>query len=162
MTVINKNSLKFGLSLKLSLIGSEAFKFTSSLYIFKITGDFWLVTILYLIIQIPSLIIYLFSSKIIKKFQNDKNILLISDLLSSFSLLILLIVFLSIHQVSAFAFSIILIFINTILGFIHSFRFIYLKNIIYYLANNKKEMSNLNIISSFATSIGFLFQHYFL
>ncbi|MDW2929292.1 hypothetical protein R7X75_02485 [Mesomycoplasma ovipneumoniae] len=40
MTIFFKNSIKFTSSLSTSLIGSEAFKFSSSLYIFKITGDF--------------------------------------------------------------------------------------------------------------------------
>ncbi|MBG0730903.1 hypothetical protein [Mycoplasma sp. 'Moose RK'] len=156
MRIFLKNSLKYTISLATSLIGSEAFKFSSSLYIFKVTGDFWLVTILYLLIQIPNLIVYLFSSKIIQKWKNSKLALLNSDLLSIFSLLLLLIIFFSIKNPLIFSFSIILILINTLLGFIHSFRFIYLKDIVYYLSNNKMEMTNLNIFSTFAAAIGFL------
>ncbi|WP_337895926.1 MFS transporter [Mesomycoplasma ovipneumoniae] len=156
MTIFFKNSIKFTSSLSTSLIGSEAFKFSSSLYIFKITGDFWLVTILYLLIQIPNLIVYLFSSKIVQKWKNDKIILLISDILSVFCLAFLLIIFFSLANSRLFTFSIILILVNTLLGFIHAFRFIYLKNIVYYLANNEKQMQNINVFSSFATAMGFL------
>ncbi|WP_341513295.1 MFS transporter [Mesomycoplasma ovipneumoniae] len=156
MTIFFKNSIKFTSSLSTSLIGSEAFKFSSSLYIFKITGDFWLVTILYLLIQIPNLVVYLFSSKIVQKWKNDKIILLISDILSVFCLAFLLIIFFSLVNGQIFTFSIILILVNTLLGFIHAFRFIYLKNIVYYLANNEKQMQNINVFSSFATAMGFL------
>ncbi|MHA0305689.1 MFS transporter [Mesomycoplasma ovipneumoniae] len=156
MTIFFKNSIKFTSSLSTSLIGSEAFKFSSSLYIFKITGDFWLVTILYLLIQIPNLVVYLFSSKIVQKWKNDKIILLISDILSVFCLAFLLIIFFSLANIQLFTFSIILILVNTLLGFIHAFRFIYLKNIVYYLANNEKQMQNINVFSSFATAMGFL------
>ncbi len=156
MTIFFKNSIKFTSSLSTSLIGSEAFKFSSSLYIFKITGDFWLVTILYLLIQIPNLVVYLFSSKIVQKWKNDKIILLISDILSVFCLAFLLIIFFSLANSQIFTFSIILILVNTLLGFIHAFRFIYLKNIVYYLANNEKQMQNINVFSSFATAMGFL------
>ncbi|WP_341420673.1 MFS transporter [Mesomycoplasma ovipneumoniae] len=156
MTIFFKNSIKFTSSLSTSLIGSEAFKFSSSLYIFKITGDFWLVTILYLLIQIPNLVVYLFSSKIVQKWKNDKIILLISDILSVFCLAFLLIIFFSLVDSQIFTFSIILILVNTLLGFIHAFRFIYLKNIVYYLANNEKQMQNINVFSSFATAMGFL------
>ncbi|MHA0261410.1 MFS transporter [Mesomycoplasma ovipneumoniae] len=156
MTIFFKNSIKFTSSLSTSLIGSEAFKFSSSLYIFKITGDFWLVTILYLLIQIPNLVVYLFSSKIVQKWKNDKIILLISDILSVFCLAFLLIIFFILANSQIFTFSIILILVNTLLGFIHAFRFIYLKNIVYYLANNEKQMQNINVFSSFATAIGFL------
>ncbi|WP_337904396.1 MFS transporter [Mesomycoplasma ovipneumoniae] len=156
MTIFFKNSIKFTSSLSTSLIGSEAFKFSSSLYIFKITGDFWLVTILYLLIQIPNLVVYLFSSKIVQKWKNDKIILLISDILSVFCLVFLLIIFFSLANSQLFTFSIILILVNTLLGFIHAFRFIYLKNIVYYLANNEKQMQNINVFSSFATAMGFL------
>ncbi|WP_211305404.1 MFS transporter [Metamycoplasma auris] len=45
---------------------------------------------------------------------------------------------------------------NTCLGIIHSFRFIYLKNVVYYIATNNKEMKTLNISNSFATSFGLL------
>ncbi|MCP9306835.1 MFS transporter [Mesomycoplasma ovipneumoniae] len=156
MTIFFKNSIKFTSSLSTSLIGSEAFKFSSSLYIFKITGDFWLVTILYLLIQIPNLVVYLFSSKIVQKWKNDKIILLVSDILSVFCLAFLLIIFFSLANSQIFTFSIILILVNTLLGFIHAFRFIYLKNIVYYLANNEKQMQNINVFSSFATAMGFL------
>ncbi|MDW2834356.1 MFS transporter [Mesomycoplasma ovipneumoniae] len=156
MTIFFKNSIKFTSSLSASLIGSEAFKFSSSLYIFKITGDFWLVTILYLLIQIPNLVVYLFSSKIVQKWKNDKIILLVSDILSVFCLAFLLIIFFSLANSQIFTFSIILILVNTLLGFIHAFRFIYLKNIVYYLAQNEKQMQNINVFSSFATAMGFL------
>ncbi|WP_348602568.1 MFS transporter [Mesomycoplasma hyopneumoniae] len=156
MTNFIKNACKYTSSLNFSLVGSEAFKFSSSLYIYKITGDFWLVTILYLLIQLPSLIVYLFSTKIVKRWENDKLILLISDLFSALVLGILLIIFFFGLDIKTYQFSIILIFFNTLLGFIHSFRFIYLKNIVYFLAQNQKQMVNINILSTFATSMGFL------
>lgn len=110
MTNFIKNACKYTSSLNFSLVGSEAFKFSSSLYIYKITGDFWLVTILYLLIQLPSLIVYLFSTKIVKRWENDKLILLISDLFSALVLGILLIIFFFGLDIKTYQFSIILIF----------------------------------------------------
>ncbi|WP_322913019.1 MFS transporter [Mycoplasmopsis felis] len=151
-----KNSIKYTSSLSISLVGSETFKFASSLYIYKITGDFWLVTILYLLIQIPSLIIYLLSSKITSLKFNNKYVLFFCDVLSFLTLGILLTLFFLLPKSESKAFSIILITFSTILGFIHSLRFIYLKNIVYYITYNNKQLHNINILSTFGTSFGFL------
>lgn len=151
-----KNSIKYISSLSISLVGSETFKFASSLYIYKITGDFWLVTILYLLIQIPSLIIYLLSSKITSLKFNNKYVLFFCDVLSFLTLGILLTLFFVLPKSESKAFSIILITFSTILGFIHSLRFIYLKNIVYYITYNNKQLHNINILSTFGTSFGFL------
>ncbi|SYV89693.1 Uncharacterised protein, partial [Metamycoplasma alkalescens] len=51
--------------------------------------------------------------------------------------------------------SVVLIVFNTLLGFIHAFRFIYLKNVVYYISQNNKQMKIINISNSFATSFGF-------
>ncbi|UWV84330.1 hypothetical protein [Mycoplasmopsis felis] len=150
-----KNSIKYTSSLSISLVGSETFKFASSLYIYKITGDFWLVTILYLLIQIPSLIIYL-SSKITSLKLNNKYVLFFCDVLSFLTLGILFTLFFVLPKSESKAFSIILITFSTILGFIHSLRFIYLKNIVYYITYNNKQLHNINILSTFGTSFGFL------
>ncbi|MCU9939819.1 hypothetical protein NW739_03630 [Mycoplasmopsis felis] len=151
-----KNSIKYTSSLSISLVGSETFKFASSLYIYKITGDFWLVTILYLLIQIPSLIIYLLSSKITSLKFNNKYVLFFCDVLSFLTLGILLTLFFLLPKSESKAFSIILITFSIILGFIHSLRFIYLKNIVYYITYNNKQLHNINILSTFGTSFGFL------
>ncbi|WP_322958417.1 hypothetical protein RRG49_04115 [Mycoplasmopsis felis] len=151
-----KNSIKYTSSLSISLVGSETFKFASSLYIYKITGDFWLVTILYLLIQIPSLIIYLLSSKITSLKLNNKYVLFFCDVLSFLTLGILFTLFFVLPKSESKAFSIILITFSTILGFIHSLRFIYLKNIVYYITYNNKQLHNINILSTFGTSFGFL------
>lgn len=150
------NLYKYTGSLAISLIGSEAFKFASSLYIYRITGDFWLVSILYLLIQLPTIIVYIFSSKIVDFFKrlSDKSILFICDVISVLFLASLIAMFFAIKD--SYIFSILLIIISAILGFIHSFRFIYIKNIVYYVATNEKQIWKINIGSSFATSVGFM------
>ncbi|AJR12347.1 Uncharacterised protein [Mesomycoplasma dispar] len=156
MIVFQKNFYKYTASLAISLIGSEAFKFASSLYIYRITEDFWLVTILYLLIQFPTIIVYLFSSKIVAKFTkiSDKAILFICDLISILFLITLIPMFFLIKN--SYIFSILLISISSIVGFVHSFRFIYIRNIVYFIANNDSQMWKTNIGSSFATSVGFV------
>lgn len=156
MMHFRNNLYKYTSSLATSLIGSEAFKFASSLYIYHITGDFWLVSILYLLIQLPTIIVYFFSSKIVtilKKFSS-RLILFICDLLSFLLLISLIGMFFGIHN--SYIFSILLITISSLLGFVHSFRFIYIKNIVYYIAKDDQQMWKMNIGSSFATSIGFM------
>lgn len=160
MTKFKVNNLKYTGSLTLSLIGSEAFKLGSSIFIFKFTGNLWLVTFLYLLIQLPSIIVYLFSSKIVKKVKNDKFILLVCDLLSFAILIPPLITFIILNKDDSnkdlkTTLSIILITFSTILGFIHSFRFIFLKSIIYFIADNNDQMQKFNASNSLATSLGF-------
>ncbi|MDC8911989.1 hypothetical protein PR245_02940, partial [Metamycoplasma hyosynoviae] len=58
-----KNKIKYSSSLILSMIGSEAFKLGTAIYIYKFTNSFWLVSILYLLIQIPTFISYLLNYK---------------------------------------------------------------------------------------------------
>ncbi|MEA4162349.1 MFS transporter [Mycoplasma sp. 4404] len=151
---LNANLWKYISSISLSSIGSEAFKLTSSLYIYKITGDFWLVTLLYLLVQLPSLIIYAISSKLVKLLP-DRVALLICDIASSILLIIPLgTYFAFINNLSTHTFSIILIVTSTLLGTVHSYRFIHIKNILYFLAKDKNELNKFNIGNSFAISIG--------
>lgn len=149
----NFNLFKYVSAVGISLIGSEAFKISSAIYIYKISGDFWLVTLLYLLIQLPSIIIYIFSNKLVKILK-DKTALLLTDILSAFFLLIVFII--SIWFLTSNIFSIILIVLSTILGTIHSYRFIHLKNVLYYLATDEKTLKSFNIGNSLATSIGFV------
>ncbi|VEU58838.1 MFS transporter [Mycoplasmopsis gallinacea] len=155
-TTWKTNLIKYISAISVSSIGSEAFKLGSSLYIYKITGDFWFVTMMYLLIQLPSVIVYLLSSKIINLFK-DKTILFVSDIISSLVLFILLIVqfFLS-EKLNSNEFSIILIIVSCLLGFIHSYRFIHLKNILYYVAPDEKALSKFNLGNSLSLSISFV------
>ncbi|WP_434336813.1 MFS transporter [Mesomycoplasma conjunctivae] len=156
MTTFKHNFYKYTTSLSISLIGSEAFKFASSLYIYKITGDFWLVSILYLLIQLPSIIVYFFSQLIVNRTKKikDKTILLFCDLISAFVLAGSVLLFFILQN--NFSFSIILIVVSSTVGFIHSFRFIYIKNIVYYIAKNNEQLKKINIATSLATAIGFV------
>lgn len=161
MSKFKINNLKYTSSLTLSLIGSEAFKLGSSIFIFKFTGNLWLVTFLYLLLQLPSVLVYLFSSEIVKKVKSDKLILLICDLLSFAILIPPLITFIILNKDDSnndlkTTLSIILITFSTLLGFIHSFRFIFLKNIIYFIADNNDQMQKFNATNSLATSLGFI------
>lgn len=153
MKEFRTNTIKYTTSLTLSLIGSEAFKLGTSIFIYKFTGNLWLVTALYLLVQLPSILVYIFSSKIVKKFKNDKLILLFSDIVSFVLLIPTLITFFLTQNNKIL--SIVLIVFNTLLGFIHAFRFIYLKNVVYYISQNNKQMKIINISNSFATSFGF-------
>ncbi|MCV3753409.1 hypothetical protein OF364_01080 [Mycoplasma enhydrae] len=153
MNTFRQNSWKYTSSLTLSLIGSEAFKLGSSIFIYKFTGNLWLVSLLYLLIQVPSIIVYIFSTKIVKKIKNDRLILLLSDILSIVLLVPSLIIFFFTQNKTIL--SIVLIVISTLLGFVHSFRFVFLKNVVYYITSNNEQMKTVNIATSFATSLGF-------
>ncbi|WP_036464546.1 MFS transporter [Mycoplasmopsis sturni] len=158
LNTYTKNLSKYISSVGISAIGSEAFKLASSLYIYKITGDFWLVTIFYLLIQIPSLIVYAFSSKLIKLLP-DRKALLICDITSSIILVIPLILsfwFLNLNSNGFSYFSIVLIIVQSLLGFIHSYRLIHLKNIIYYVANSDNELHKMNTGFSLGLGISFV------
>lgn len=63
---MTKNLVKYTAAIFLSLIGSEILKLSTSFYIYKQTGNFWTVTLFYLMTQIPNLITYLLSGKFIK------------------------------------------------------------------------------------------------
>ncbi|AXE61035.1 methylase [[Mycoplasma] phocae] len=154
MTIFKKNSINYTTSLALSLIGSEAFKLGSSIFIYKFTGNLWLVTLLYLFIQLPSILVYIFSSKIVQRIKNNKLVLLLSDLTSVILLIPSLVIFFFTDNKSIL--SLILIICSSILGFINAFRFVFLKNIVYFITNNNEELKTINIANSFATSFGFL------
>ncbi|MDD1375091.1 methylase, partial [Metamycoplasma hyosynoviae] len=151
-----KNKIKYSSSLILSMIGSEAFKLGTAIYIYKFTNSFWLVSILYLLIQIPTFISYLLNYKIIKK-RNLKHILLWTDIIS-FSILATILIgyFVIIKSNNLFGFSIFLLVINSLLSIVHSFRFIALKTIIYNISNNEKDVKTYNVLTTISTSIAFL------
>ncbi|MFA7701329.1 hypothetical protein ABC565_01290 [Mycoplasmopsis synoviae] len=150
---IKWNLIKYFNSISISLIGSEAFKLASSFYIFKITGSFWLVTILYLLIQLPYIIIYSFSNKLIKILK-DKNAHVLCDISSA---IFLGIVFgISFWYLQEELFSVVLITLSTILGTIHAYRFIHLKNVLYYITSNYDNLKKFNIANSIALSVGFV------
>ncbi|MDD1373949.1 methylase, partial [Metamycoplasma hyosynoviae] len=151
-----KNKIKYSSSLILSMIGSEAFKLGTAIYIYKFTNSFWLVSILYLLIQIPTFISYLLNYKITKK-RNLKYILLWTDIIS-FSILATILIgyFVIIKSNNLFGFSIFLLVINSLLSIVHSFRFIALKTIIYNISNNEKDVKTYNVLTTISTSIAFL------
>ncbi|MDC8920677.1 hypothetical protein PR253_03195 [Metamycoplasma hyosynoviae] len=156
MKMQTKNKIKYSSSLILSMIGSEAFKLGTAIYIYKFTNSFWLVSILYLLIQIPTFISYLLNYKIIKK-RNLKHILLWTDIIS-FSILATILIgyFVIIKSNNLFGFSIFLLVINSLLSIVHSFRFIALKTIIYNISNNEKDVKTYNVLTTISTSIAFL------
>ncbi|MGZ9800211.1 methyltransferase domain-containing protein [Mycoplasma sp. AC1221] len=154
MKYFKSNLLKYILAISLSSIGSEAFKLSSSLYIFKFTGDFWVVSLLYILMQLPTLITYLFANKIIK-FLKDKNALFLADILSVITLIIPLVAFFFIFKNAHTPwFSYLLLSINILISLIHSYRFIHLKNIVYHYASSQKELRNINAGFSVAISLG--------
>lgn len=147
------NYCKFTGALTLSLIGSEAFKLGASIYILKLTGDYWLVAILYLLIQIPSLLVYCFSHYLVQKITKIRATLLLVDLLSATILVVFVAVFHTLNQTSLANG---LIVINALLGLIHAFRFIFLKELVYYVANNAQTMKTYNSLNSLGMGFGFL------
>ncbi|BAQ54515.1 hypothetical protein MARG145_0535 [Mycoplasmopsis arginini] len=160
-----KNKIKYSSSLVFSMIGSEGFKLATAVYIYKFTSSFWLVSLLYLLIQVPTFISYLLNKKITERWKL-KNILFICDLLSLSILAIILISsFFVIKQNTSpgdgntnsyFVFSIFLLVINVFLNIIHSFRFVALKSIIYYLSSNKKDIKTYNFLTVLLTSTSIL------
>ncbi|MGX9340146.1 MULTISPECIES: hypothetical protein [unclassified Mycoplasma] len=150
------NKTKYASSLIISMIGSEAFKLGTAIYIYKFTSSFWLVSLLYLLIQIPVFISYLLNKKIASKLKL-KNILIATDFISVGVLMVILISsFFFIKNNSLQAFSIFLLITNIILNIIHSFRFIALKSVLYYLSNNNKDIKTYNVLTTIATALAFL------
>ncbi|MGX9389144.1 hypothetical protein [Mycoplasma sp. 327] len=150
------NKTKYASSLIISMIGSEAFKLGTAIYIYKFTSSFWLVSLLYLLIQIPVFISYLLNKKIASKLKL-KNILIATDFISVGVLMVILISsFFFIKNNSLQAFSIFLLITNIILNIIHSFRFIALKSVLYYLSNNNKDIKTYNVLTTIVTALAFL------
>ncbi|WP_051789161.1 MFS transporter [Mycoplasma buteonis] len=93
------------------------------------------------------------------KLLSDRKALLFCDILSAFVLIIPLI-WIFIYQDNPnnklSSFSIVLIVIQSLLGFIHSYRFIHLKNIVYYVASDDSELKKMNIGFSLGLGISFV------
>ncbi|AKJ20666.1 hypothetical protein MSHv_01890 [Mycoplasmopsis synoviae] len=53
-------------------------------------------------------------------------------------------------------FSVVLITLSTILETIHAYRFIHLKNVLYYITGNYDNLKKFNIANSIALSVGFV------
>lgn len=145
---MTKNLVKYTAAIFLSLIGSEILKLSTSFYIYKQTGNFWTVTLFYLMTQIPNLITYLLSGKFIK--FNAKQCLVWSDVMSVVLLLILLMVFLVKNKSIL---SVLILIINSLIALVHAFRFIHLKNIIYFISDNFTNIKKYNWSNTWATSI---------
>lgn len=150
------NVYKYSSAICISTIGSEAFKLGASFYIYKLSDSYWFVSIFYLLIQFPSILTYFFSAKIVKILK-DKTALVLTDLVSTFFLAILLFVaiFYLKESKNLNFFSILLIVFNTILGFIHAYRFIHLKNILYFVSKNNFELKKFNVGNTLAVSLAF-------
>ncbi|WP_406615932.1 hypothetical protein ACJA25_01220 [Mycoplasmopsis hyopharyngis] len=150
------NKTKYSSSLIISMIGSEAFKLGTAVYIYKFTNSFWLVSLLYLLMQVPTFISYLLNNKITKKWKL-KNILFICDVISSIILGIILITYFVIQKYNQiYVFSIFLLVINIFLNIVHSFRFVALKSILYFISKDKKDIKTYNSLTIIATSISLL------
>ncbi|VEU59238.1 MFS transporter [Mesomycoplasma neurolyticum] len=148
------NLYKYIIAIFISLIGSGAFKLGTSLYMFKFEGNQWNIASMYLLIQIPTLVIYFFSKRISK--INSKFSLVISDILSLFLLIISIFLYF-LYSKESKLFSILMIIINSLLGFVHAFRFIHLRNILYYCSSHEKEIKKYNYLNSWATTLSFVF-----
>lgn len=150
-----ENKSKYSIALIFSMIGSEAFKLGSAIYIYKFTTSFWLVTLLYLLIQVPVFISYLLNKKVTEKLKL-KNILIATDIISVFVLAIVLSSsFFFVKYNRLFVFSVFLLIINVVLNIIHSFRFVALKASLYYLSQNKKDIKTYNVLTIIATALAF-------
>ncbi|WP_033160873.1 hypothetical protein [[Mycoplasma] collis] len=148
------NLFKYIFAIFISLIGSESFKLGSSLYIFRFQGSQCFIVLMYLLIQVPAFIIYIFSKKLSK--INSKFSLILSDILSIFLLSLSIVFFFTLSKNFEKVFSISLIVLNSALAFVHSFRFIHLKNILYFCTKIEEEVKKYNYVTTWATSIAFL------
>lgn len=148
----NKNIYKFVGSSFISMVGSEALKLGSAIYVMKITGDYWLTSILYLLIQLPSIFTYSFAGYVSKKIIL-KKILVISDLLSIAVLIIILILNLTIKE-SYFSYS--LLILNAVFGTIHSFRFPAFRGSINQITTDFDQIKKVNILLSKTTVISLI------
>ncbi|MCU9932574.1 hypothetical protein NWQ33_01190 [Mycoplasmopsis cynos] len=132
------NKFKYTSALIISILGTEAVKLSSSVYIFKLTENFWLVSLFYLFIQLPALIVYIFGPKIVQKFTN-KQIIFFADFSSFLVVLIVFVIYFLIDtNIYGHTFSWILTISSSLYGLFNSFRFLAIKNIIFYLSNNSR------------------------
>ncbi|WP_117274913.1 MFS transporter [Mycoplasmopsis edwardii] len=147
------NKFKYTLALIISIMGTEALKIASAVYIFKLTDSFWLQSIFFLILQLPSIFIFLSGSKILNRFTN-KQIIFFADISSLTVVLIVLTIFLSIDATKyANFFSWVLIISGSLYSLFNAVRFLAVKNIIFYLSNNSNDMKKYNLLNN----IGILF-----
>ncbi|VEU64307.1 hypothetical protein [Mycoplasmopsis cynos] len=163
------NKFKYTSALIISILGTEAVKLSSSVYIFKLTENFWLVSLFYLFIQLPALIVYIFGPKIVQKFTN-KQIIFFADFSSFLVVLIVFVIYFLIDtNIYGHTFSWILTISSSLYGLFNSFRFLAIKNIIFYLSNNSHDMKQYNLFNSLGLSfasflspiLGFLLFKYF-
>ncbi|AKF41294.1 membrane protein [Mycoplasmopsis canis] len=143
------NRTKYTSALIISVLGTEIMKLSASVYAFKLTESFWFVTLFYLAMQIPSIFVFFFGSKIVNRFK-DKQMIFFADFSSFIVVTSVLITFLSTDlNHNGHSFSILLLVANAFYSFFNSIRFLAVRNIIFHLSNNNNDMKLYNILNSF-------------
>ncbi|MGZ9761970.1 hypothetical protein ACXYRQ_00620 [Mycoplasma sp. 394] len=152
MVSINRqitNKIYWFIAVFVLFFGSQGFQIGASVYIFQSLNNLWYITLYYILIQVPMIFVFIFGPKIIKLFKS-KNILIFSDSASIFILLIVLIIAFKTHD-KALSYS--LIVASGLFSIVNSFRILAFKNIVYYLANQSKELPIFNITNALAIAI---------
>ncbi|MCU4706335.1 hypothetical protein [Mycoplasma sp. CSL7503-lung] len=162
---ISFNKLKYTLGMFLSILATITFRFNSSIFIAANIHNDWFVSLFYLMIQLPSVIIYFLGPNLAKKFS-PKQLIFIADFGSILFLLILLISNIFIDNITILLIGIFIV--NTVYAFSDGIRLIATKNIVYYSSIDSNTLHSFNILNILAYGsatflspiLGFLIEKY--
>lgn len=157
------NMLIFALAMVISQTAIETFNVTSTLYALNNTGQVWMAALVQILRYLPTLIAFAVAPLIIKKF-NHRTIIIVSEIISS--ILLFIAVFVAIFTLNKPELKnavlgqsplIITIYIVVILwNVFNAGRFLALKQIVYRISQDEKQINTYNRINNFATSISYL------
>lgn len=146
---MNKNGVKLGFSLFLSLLGSDSMKLVAGVYLYNETKIFILSTLIYFFTQLPTLIA-VFAFKKIKVHNYKKNIIRADVASFTASVMFFTLLILSSNFVAKMVFIYMLSFI---LSLIHSIRYPSFRASISYLSDDIDEISFTNNTITFVSVI---------
>ncbi|MBN4083226.1 hypothetical protein JXZ92_00115 [Mycoplasma sp. CSL10137] len=150
------NSFKFISSVLIPWVPSESLKMGSAMQIYNFTHSYWLVTTLFMLMQLPLVVVQIFNEKLLK-IINFKKILIILDLISAIFLIIPIIMW------NLFPFSTnielivtILLILNVLQSFTYSLKTMCIKKMTQFISSNNKEFSIVNNIFNLGVGLSLL------
>ncbi|QKT05351.1 MFS transporter [Mycoplasma sp. OR1901] len=156
-----KNNYKFNLtkfitSVLIPWIPSESLKMGSAMQIYNTTHSYWLVTTLFMLMNIPILIVQIFSKQLMKLF-NFKKGLLIVDFFSAV-LLIAPIIIWKLFPISTNTGLIvtILMILNMLQSFTYSIKTLYIRQMTHFISNNKAQLDIANVVFNVGVALSLI------
>ncbi|MCU4706590.1 MFS transporter [Mycoplasma sp. CSL7503-lung] len=158
---MNKNNFKFNLfkfisSVLIPWVPSESLKMGSAMQIYNFTNSYWLVTTLFMLMQLPLVVVQIFNKQLLKIMDFKKGLIFL-DFVSAVFLVVPIIMW-NLFPISTNTELIvaILLILNVLQSFTYSLKTLYIKKMTHFISSSNKEFNVINNIFNLGVGLSLL------